>query len=111
VRNALSNIVTVDIDERDLQQLEVAEDDDASQVSLPFVGNVRRSTADKIVRVATIDTFQGCEADIIILSTVRNQGMDDGSRAGFIKKTIGFLKVTGFIDSKASFIDASFPFY
>lgn len=97
VRNALSEIVTVDIDELDLQQLEVAEQDESSAVPPIFVGNVRRSTGDKVVRVATIDTFQGCEADIIILSTVRNQGMDDGTGSGFVKKTIGFLKVRHYV--------------
>jgi hypothetical protein len=72
VRTALSGIVTVDVDERDLQQLEVNDDDDAANPSPLVVGEIRRSTADKVVKVATIDTFQGCEADIVILSTVRN---------------------------------------
>lgn len=95
----MSEIVTVDIDERDLRQLEVdgdnpAKDESGDRQLCPIVvGDIRRSTADKVVEVATIDTFQGCEADIVILSTVRNQGLEESSAQGMMKKTIGFLKV------------------
>lgn len=89
----------MDIDERDLKELDVHDEDIANdqtsenKAECPVIGDVRRSTADKVVKVATIDTFQGCEADIVILCTVRNQGLDDSSGQGSKKKTIGFLKV------------------
>jgi hypothetical protein len=92
VRSALSTIAHVEVDERDLEQLELTEEADGDNA--PFtVGNIRRFTADQVVQVATIDTFQGCEADIVILSTVRNQGPEDFV-AGGAKGTIGFLKVS-----------------
>jgi hypothetical protein len=92
VRNALSAIAHVEIDERDLKQLELT--DEAGENIAPFtVGNIRRFTADQVVQVATIDTFQGCEAEIVILSTVRNQGQDDFATGGS-NGSIGFLKAS-----------------
>lgn len=92
VRSALSTIAHVEIDERDLSQLELI--DDAGGDNSPVtVGNVRRFTADQVVQVATIDTFQGCEAEIVILSTVRNQGPEDSAISGQ-RASIGFLKVS-----------------
>lgn len=92
VRSALSTIAHVEVDQRDLDQIESTEDTGVG--TGPFtVGDVRRFTADQVVQVATIDTFQGCEADVVILSTVRNRGHED-LIAGGPKGTIGFLKVS-----------------
>jgi hypothetical protein len=72
VRSALSTIAHVEVDERDAKQLELTDEGDAH--TAPY-------------------TFQGCEAEIVILSTVRNQGQDELG-TGESKGSIGFLKAS-----------------
>ncbi|KAJ6594163.1 hypothetical protein B0H19DRAFT_1094164 [Mycena capillaripes] len=86
VRDALGNEVAVIIDGRDkdnlAEQEEELEDRDEAQVE--------RVKVTKRVRLRTIDNYQGEEAKIVILSTVRNAGSkSDGSHP--VRPTIGFL--------------------
>ena len=43
------------------------------------------------IRIGTVDTFQGQEAKIVIISLVRNSGTFEEGRGA----SIGFLKVRG----------------
>ncbi|KAH9052543.1 hypothetical protein EDB87DRAFT_1570453 [Lactarius vividus] len=82
VRAALKDLkIAVSVDERDEEQLErtgLVGDDD--------VGFAQVQVAQHI-RIGTVDTFQGQEAKIVIISLVRNSGVFEEGRA-----SIGFLK-------------------
>jgi len=75
--------LTVVLDERDVDLLEkLGEDpDEGDDGGLPTEVNTAAATR---VRLATVDNFQGEEADIVLISTVRN---NDEGRAGFLKVT------------------------
>ncbi|EJD52447.1 P-loop containing nucleoside triphosphate hydrolase protein [Auricularia subglabra TFB-10046 SS5] len=89
LREAFANLFTVVIDERDQEKLanagvEDREEDDAA-ADQPRAERVQISQR---ILLRTVDNFQGEEADIIILSLVRNAGeLSDESRT-----SIGFLK-------------------
>ncbi|KAJ7651473.1 hypothetical protein DFH06DRAFT_1207067 [Mycena polygramma] len=91
VRDALGNEVAVIIDGRDKENLAEQEEeleDRADQAQ------VERIQVTKRVRLRTIDNYQGEEAKIVILSTVRNAGSrTDGSDSAYNshRPTIGFL--------------------
>ncbi|KAH8997121.1 hypothetical protein EDB86DRAFT_926966 [Lactarius hatsudake] len=82
VRAALKDLkISVSVDERDEEQLErtgLAGDDD--------VGFAQVQVA-RHIRIGTVDTFQGQEAKIVIISLVRNSGTFEEGQA-----SIGFLK-------------------
>ncbi|KAH9048647.1 hypothetical protein EDB83DRAFT_2676911 [Lactarius deliciosus] len=82
VRAALKDLkIAVSVDERDEEQLErtgLAGDDD--------MGLAQVQVAHRI-RIGTVDTFQGQEAKIVIISLVRNSGTFEEGQA-----SIGFLK-------------------
>ncbi|KAH9048671.1 hypothetical protein EDB83DRAFT_2632697, partial [Lactarius deliciosus] len=82
VRAALKDLkIAVSVDERDEEQLErtgLAGDDD--------IGFAQVQVA-RHIRIGTVDTFQGQEAKIVIISLVRNSGTFEEGRA-----SIGFLK-------------------
>ncbi|KAI9445911.1 hypothetical protein H4582DRAFT_2052050 [Lactarius indigo] len=82
VRAALKDLeVAVSVDERDEEQLEhtgLAGDDD--------IGFAQVQVA-RHIRIGTVDTFQGQEAKIVIISLVRNSGAFEEANA-----SIGFLK-------------------
>ncbi|KAH9011570.1 hypothetical protein EDB85DRAFT_1108865 [Lactarius pseudohatsudake] len=82
VRAALKDLeIAVSVDERDEEQLErtgLAGGDD--------IGFTQVQVAQHI-RIGTVDTFQGQEAKIVIISLVRNSGTFEEGRA-----SIGFLK-------------------
>ncbi|KAJ7200706.1 hypothetical protein C8J57DRAFT_1413236 [Mycena rebaudengoi] len=88
VRDALSNEVAVVIDGRDKENLAEQEEEkleDDSQVE-----HVKVTTR---VRLRTIDNYQGEEAKIVILSTVRNAGLrPEDQDHHFGRPTIGFLR-------------------
>ncbi|KAH9038181.1 hypothetical protein EDB85DRAFT_526111 [Lactarius pseudohatsudake] len=82
VRAALRDLkIAVSVDERDEEQLErtgLVGDDD--------IGFAQVQVA-RHIRIGTVDTFQGQEAKIVIISLVRNSGtFEEG------KSSIGFLK-------------------
>ncbi|KAH9007625.1 hypothetical protein EDB83DRAFT_2236280 [Lactarius deliciosus] len=82
VRAALKDLkISVSVDERDEEQLErtgLAGDDD--------IGFAQVQVA-RHIRIGTVDTFQGQEAKIVIISLVRNSGTFEEGQA-----SIGFLK-------------------
>ncbi|KAI9445926.1 hypothetical protein H4582DRAFT_1805091 [Lactarius indigo] len=82
VRAALKDLkIAVSVDERDEEQLErtgLAGDDD--------IGFTQVQVA-RHIRIGTVDTFQGQEAKIVIISLVRNSGAFEEGNA-----SIGFLK-------------------
>ncbi|KAL5513488.1 hypothetical protein ACEPAH_3887 [Sanghuangporus vaninii] len=70
VRDALKTEMTVVIDERDQDALEKHEGDDSEDNGV----TVERVHVTQRVRVRSVDNYQGEEADIVILSLVRNSG-------------------------------------
>ncbi|KAH9066137.1 hypothetical protein EDB87DRAFT_1732090 [Lactarius vividus] len=82
VRAALKDLkIAVSVDERDEEELErtgLAGDDD--------IGFAQVQVA-RHIRIGTVDTFQGQEAKIVIISLVRNSGAFEEGNA-----SIGFLK-------------------
>ncbi|KAG8748916.1 hypothetical protein FRC14_001814 [Serendipita sp. 396] len=84
VRDALSDCkLSVVLDERD-EDLLVARGDDQEESHQVVKKQVDVS---KQVRIRTVDNFQGEEADIIILSLVRNPGKGNGGGIGFLKSS------------------------
>ncbi|TDL21593.1 hypothetical protein BD410DRAFT_297523 [Rickenella mellea] len=94
VRDALASEVAVVIDERDQVELANMEQGDSDTEGTPTVEKIRVT---KRVKIRTVDNYQGEEANIIILSLVRNSGgpgkeageFAEASRSGH---SIGFLK-------------------
>ncbi|BGP31025.1 hypothetical protein JCM10296v2_002789 [Rhodotorula toruloides] len=88
--------VTVILDERDIGDLE-AEGGELDEGPTAFAPKAREEQLSSRVILRTVDRFQGEEADIVILSLVRNVGTsgDDEGAAIFsrdMKASIGFLK-------------------
>ena len=79
----------VDMSERDASQLELADDEDnvrivSAESSVRWRSHSRgRLTAQ--VLISSVDSFQGMESDIVLLSTVRNIGSSKGSSIGFLR--------------------------
>ncbi|KAF8332045.1 uncharacterized protein EI90DRAFT_3056359 [Cantharellus anzutake] len=100
VRKLLSSEVTTVLDERDLALLEEANPDaEGSDPSLSTSAHqVQHIPVSKRVLLRTVDNFQGEEAEIVILSLVRNTGeavfggrvASRGARSNH--GTIGYLK-------------------
>ncbi|CAH1759698.1 5746_t:CDS:10, partial [Entrophospora sp. SA101] len=107
LRDALSESITVVIDERDRQNIEdFTEDgedgkDDSDSQKLDDNGNnsndfgennveIIKTNLNQQVILRTVDNFQGEEADIVIISLVRNSSdLKDHNQ----KETIGFLNI------------------
>ncbi|KAG6903063.1 hypothetical protein C0995_006250 [Termitomyces sp. Mi166 len=90
VRDALSDLVAVVIDERDQADLADQEaDQEADSIGDTRVEHVKVA---RRVRLRTVDNYQGEEAKIIILSLVRNAGSVE-DRLPRQRPTIGFLKM------------------
>ncbi|KAJ6625897.1 P-loop containing nucleoside triphosphate hydrolase protein [Mycena sp. CBHHK59/15] len=88
VRDALSNEVAVIIEGRDKENLAEQEEDKVEEES-----QVERIKVTKRVRLRTVDNYQGEEARIVILSTVRNVGSrSEDSGHTYVRPTIGFLR-------------------
>ncbi|RHZ48435.1 hypothetical protein Glove_551g8 [Diversispora epigaea] len=91
IKEALSKSFAVVIDERDAEQLaeleEKLNDDDTDEVdTLPNTISVAsRKQLNRQVILRTIDNFQGEEADIVIVSLVRNITKNRRSTIGFLK--------------------------
>ncbi|KAF5326320.1 hypothetical protein D9611_000022 [Ephemerocybe angulata] len=88
VRDALSDLVAVVIDERDQTELDDREEEVDELRQESQVNHIKISSR---VRLRTVDNYQGEEARIVILSLVRNAGPSVGIDAG-LRKTIGFLR-------------------
>ncbi|CAD6909329.1 unnamed protein product [Tilletia controversa] len=90
-----SHQINIVLSEKDADALAEAEARDADADYHPEAVIVTQSLGTS-VRVATVDNFQGEEAKIIILSLVRNQGVDSDEQLAssrFLRKSgIGFLK-------------------
>ncbi|KAJ7772619.1 hypothetical protein DFH07DRAFT_993348, partial [Mycena maculata] len=90
VRDALGNEVAVIIDGRDKENL--AEQEEEMEGS--DEAQIEHVKVTKRVRLRTVDNYQGEEAKIVILSTVRNAGSKDDDLDGthnHVRPTIGFL--------------------
>ncbi|EXX71059.1 uncharacterized protein OCT59_017734 [Rhizophagus irregularis] len=94
IRNALSNSFVVVIDERDAQEIAEMEKkrDSKNKDNLKEKDNIdgdQGATSKSLkqqVTLRTVDNFQGEEANIVIISLVRNSSKSDGY------DSIGFLK-------------------
>ena len=69
------------LDERDIKDLEEAGLDDAAQSRVPPAPGVQKGSMASAVRLATVDNFQGEEAEIVVISLVRS---NDHHRCGFL---------------------------
>ncbi|KAJ7497553.1 hypothetical protein FB451DRAFT_1211927 [Mycena latifolia] len=90
VRDALGNEVAVIIDGRDKENLAEQEEEEFESDG-PHIAHVQVT---KRVRLRTVDNYQGEEAKIVILSTVRNAGSkndDVDPTHAYSRPTIGFL--------------------
>ncbi|EPQ31850.1 uncharacterized protein PFL1_00049 [Pseudozyma flocculosa PF-1] len=89
-------VVKVVVDNRDEEQLALAEAADAAEAPNEAYMSVQSSSLEAAVRVATVDNFQGEEARVVILSLVRNAGSSDGDdedpATAYQNVGIGFLK-------------------
>lgn len=103
LRNLLeAQQITTILDERDLGDLEAAQDDeDDDAEAIGPSPRARRCTLGSQVSLRTVDRFQGEEADVVVLSLVRNAATnaedddDEMNQAVFARKvgaSIGFLK-------------------
>ncbi|TFK54494.1 P-loop containing nucleoside triphosphate hydrolase protein [Heliocybe sulcata] len=91
MRDALSDEVAVVIDERDQQLLAEREDEGEGTMEENGVA-VEHVKVSKRVRLRTIDNYQGEEAEIVILSLVRNSGGSDEDEEPLTRANIGFLR-------------------
>lgn len=114
VRDALKKEMTVVIDERDQAELDKHEEDEGGSGAdinierVQITQRVCRSSGTHLpaydditflqVKIRSIDNYQGEEADVVILSLVRNSGQGDTEGKGFSRQRssprIGFLKVS-----------------
>ncbi|KAF7315432.1 hypothetical protein MIND_00058100 [Mycena indigotica] len=87
VRDALAGLkeIAVLIEGKDQQDLAEQEEE------LDDHGHIEHVKVTKRVRLRTIDNYQGEEAEIVILSTVRNVGSQEDSSHMHGRPTIGFL--------------------
>ncbi|PKC17959.1 P-loop containing nucleoside triphosphate hydrolase protein [Rhizophagus irregularis] len=95
LRDALKTTFTVVIDERDSQDLAEMEDENEDRKEEKTENNpvenisiATKKSLNQQVTLRTVDNFQGEEANIVIISLVRNSSKED-DRGG-----IGFLKST-----------------
>ncbi|KAF9975513.1 hypothetical protein BGZ73_000817 [Actinomortierella ambigua] len=84
LKDRLSDIFQLAIDERDQELLDTLDDNDPTTD-----GPAKDLPASRSLTLRTIDNYQGEEADIIIISLVRSNTRED---QGGSSSTIGFLK-------------------
>jgi hypothetical protein len=85
IRKLLQKEVMVFIDDRDAEQIEAMKENDDDEECKSDAHVAKQIALNQGVRVATVDNFQGEEADIIIISLVRS---------GSEKNKIGFLRTS-----------------
>ncbi|KAF5243075.1 hypothetical protein FAUST_2993 [Fusarium austroamericanum] len=81
LRRRMESMFEICINDRDADDLEAIEEE-GTDTKMPNVGNLRKATLLKTVRVATVDNFQGEEAKIIVISLVRSNPQQE---CGFLK--------------------------
>ncbi|CAG8705615.1 26063_t:CDS:10, partial [Gigaspora rosea] len=95
IRDMLSKSFVVVIDEQDDQLITDMEEsidaenknlNDESSSSINTVTTERKKLSQQVI-LRTVDNFQGEEADIVIISLVRNTGRGDRGNIGFLKST------------------------
>ncbi|KAK6355700.1 hypothetical protein TWF718_000093 [Orbilia javanica] len=87
LRRSLGNIMDIVVGSRDQDALDevegfLADEDEQKPEELQLQGTVRKSNLAAAVRIATIDNFQGEEADVVIISLVRS---NKEQKCGFLK--------------------------
>jgi hypothetical protein len=87
LRNSLKNEFTVQLEERDLKELQGF--DDTLEEGENTTITAERVSLQNVIRVATIDNYQGEESKYVIISLVRSTSP---------KKSIGFLKTSNRIN-------------
>jgi hypothetical protein len=70
------------LDDRDIKVLEEAGLDDAAQSRAPPAPGVQKGSMASAVRLATVDNFQGEEAEVVVISLVRS---NDQHKCGFLR--------------------------
>ncbi|MCJ1379502.1 hypothetical protein MMC17_002603 [Xylographa soralifera] len=94
IRNVLGTIFDIVIGERDVEELEKEESSKLTTESmntgtrLNNVPVVQKAALSQRLRIATVDNFQGEEADVVIISLVRSNE----------KRSCGFLRTTNRIN-------------
>lgn len=80
LRHRMASIFEISLNERDRDELAALEiDGDVSSTSSPQ--NASKSSLLKTIRIATVDNFQGEEAEVIVISLVRSNTQN---RCGFL---------------------------
>lgn len=88
IRNMLGTIFDIVIGERDEEELEKEETIIATGGSLNALPKTRKAALSQQLRIATVDNFQGEEANVVIVSLVRSNE----------QKACGFLRTTNRIN-------------
>ncbi|KAK0381656.1 hypothetical protein CLIM01_01022 [Colletotrichum limetticola] len=81
LRQKLSSVMQIVINDRDMNDLAEMEPASAAQGSFTNVGQAAKTNALSGVRAATVDNFQGEEANVVIISLVRS---NNDNRCGFL---------------------------
>ncbi|KAI3540024.1 hypothetical protein CSPX01_08479 [Colletotrichum filicis] len=81
LRQKLSSVMQIVINDRDMDDLAEMEPASAAQGSFTNVGLAAKTNALSGVRAATVDNFQGEEANVVIISLVRS---NNDNRCGFL---------------------------
>ncbi|KAK1519397.1 uncharacterized protein CCOS01_11048 [Colletotrichum costaricense] len=81
LRQKLSSVMQIVINDRDMDDLAEMEPASAAQGSFTNVGQAAKTNALSGVRAATVDNFQGEEANVVIISLVRS---NNDNRCGFL---------------------------
>ena len=94
IRNTLGTIFDIVIGERDVEELEREESSKVTtesintEIRLNTVPVVQKAALSQRLRIATVDNFQGEEADVVVISLVRSNE----------KRSCGFLRTTNRIN-------------
>ncbi|KEQ92875.1 hypothetical protein AUEXF2481DRAFT_68062 [Aureobasidium subglaciale EXF-2481] len=70
------------LDDRDVKSLQDEGMNDAAQVRAPLAPGVQKGSIASAVRIATVDNFQGEEAEVVIISLVRS---NQEQKCGFLR--------------------------
>ncbi|KAI5201119.1 hypothetical protein E4T39_05341 [Aureobasidium subglaciale] len=70
------------LDDRDVKSLQDEGLDDAAQARAPLAPGVQKGSIASAVRIATVDNFQGEEAEVVIISLVRS---NQEQKCGFLR--------------------------
>ncbi|MCJ1402137.1 hypothetical protein MMC11_005356 [Xylographa trunciseda] len=94
IRNALGTVFDIVIGDRDVEELEkqdistLTTESRNTELRLDTTAVVQKAALSQRLRIATVDNFQGEEADVVIVSLVRSNE----------KKSCGFLRTTNRIN-------------